>query len=216
MSADSPCPQAVLTFATPPAWAARAVQWLDELLLEQAHLEKKAAAAATAFLFRVPHDAELQRRLSRLAREELVHFEQTLDVLRGRGLAFGPQTPSPYAERLKRAIARDLPQRLADELLVAAIIEARSHERMQLLAAACAGSAPDVAAFYAELVRAEARHEAVYVAAAERVLGVAPAAQRHAELRAHEADVLLRLPFAARLHSGLPDGVVGGMDGGAG
>lgn len=184
------------------------MQHRDELLLEQAHLEKKAAAAAVAFLFRLPVDAAAQRRLSRLAREELVHFERTLRLLQARGIAFAAQAPSAYAERLKRAIARDLPQRLVDELLVAAIIEARSHERMQLLAAACADLDPELAAFYAELVAAEARHEPLYVALAARVGGAHDVVRRHRELLQHEAAVLHELPWSPRLHGGLPANAV--------
>lgn len=196
--------EAPLPFATPPAWAQAAAQHLDELLLEQAHLEKKAAAAAVAFLFRVPVDGALQRRLSRLAREELVHFERTLRLLQARGIAFAAQAPSAYADQLKRAIARDLPQRLVDELLVAAIIEARSHERLQLLAAACADVDAELTAFYRELVTAEARHEPLYVALAARVAGGVDVARRHRELLQHEAAVLRALPWSPRLHGGLP------------
>ncbi len=194
---------APLPFITPPAWAERLVPQVDELLVEQAHLEKKAAAAAVAFLFRVPTEPRAQRGLSQLAREELVHFERTLRLLRSRGVPFAPQAPSAYAERLKAAVRRTMPERLVDELLVAAIIEARSHERMLLLAAACRAPLPEVAAFYAELCAAEARHAPLYVELAAAVLPPAAVAARHAELAAHEATVLRALPAAPRLHSGV-------------
>lgn len=193
-------------YVTPPAWAQAQGPHRDELLVEQAHLEKKAAAAAMQFLFRVPAPAAALRGLSALAREELVHFERTLRLLDRRGVPFGPQAPAPYAERLKQGCARVMPERLVDELLVAAVIEARSHERMQLLADARRADDAELADFYADLVDAEARHAPIYVELAAHVLPADVVAARHAALLAHEAEVLRALPFAPRLHSGAPAG----------
>ncbi|MBX3463074.1 MAG: tRNA-(ms[2]io[6]A)-hydroxylase [Planctomycetes bacterium] len=195
-----------LPYRTPPAWAAAMVDHVPALLVDQAHLEKKAAAAAVAFLFRVPGGAAAQRALSRLAREELVHFERTLRLLSARGVAFVPQPPTPYAERLKAGIGRTMPQRLADELLVAAVIEARSCERMALLGAALRGVDAEVAAFYAELCAAEARHEGLYAALAADLLPPEQLVARWQALGAHEAAVLAGLPPAPRLHAGTGDG----------
>jgi tRNA-(ms[2]io[6]A)-hydroxylase len=201
-------------FATPPAWARAQLANVDELLLEQAHLEKKAAAGAVAFLFRVPLDAKLHKQLSALAREELVHFERTLKLLDQRGVAFETQTSSGYAEKLKKAIRRDYTGRLCDELLVAAIIEHRSHERMGLLAAALAEAEPEVARFYADLCPAEERHEQLYVDLATLVVDADAVRTRYRELAEHEAQVLRTLPFGARLHGGLPDGCSAGSSAG--
>ncbi len=191
-------------YATPAAWAVAQLPHRGELLVEQAHLEKKAAAAAMQFLFRVPASAAALRGLSALAREELVHFERTLRLLERRGIAFAAQAPSPYAEQLKRGCARTMPERLVDELLVAAAIEARSHERMALLAAAFRGDDAELADFYADLVDAEARHAPLYVELAVAVAAPDFVAARRAALAVHEAAVLRELPFAPRLHSGWP------------
>jgi len=191
-----------LPAVTPPDWAERQLPHLDTLLLEQAHLEKKAAAGALNFLFRLPANAPLQRQLSALAREELLHFERTLKLLQQREIAFGLQESSGYAERLKKAVRRD-GGRLRDELLVAAIIEHRSHERMTLLARATAATEPEVSRFYAELCPAEERHEGLYLELATLVSDAQTVATRHQELLTHEANVLAELPFCARLHGGL-------------
>lgn len=182
---------------------------LPALLIDQAHLEKKAAAAAVNFLFRLPLDAGALRPVSALAREELLHFERTLRLLAARGIAFAPQPPAPYAERLKAAAGRTMPQRLVDELLLAALIEARSHERMDLLAREFAADDAEIAAFYAELCVAEARHESVYVDLAQKLAPVAAVRARHDELRRHEAAVLAALPWSARLHGGLGESAHG-------
>lgn len=191
-----------LQFHTPPAWAAAQVGHGAELLLEQAHLEKKAAAAAVGFLFRVPAEVEGAKALSLLAREELVHFERSLKLLAGRGIAYVTQPPGPYAERLKRGLSATMPLRLVDELLIAAVIEARSCERMRLLAAAFAVADAPLAEFYADLVEAEARHEPAYVAIAQGLAAPEVVEARWAALASHEAAVLAGLPFAPRLHSG--------------
>jgi tRNA 2-(methylsulfanyl)-N6-isopentenyladenosine37 hydroxylase len=195
----------VLTAATPIAWATAAIAHLPELLVDQAHLEKKAAAAALRFLFRVPQVEALQRALSALAREELLHFERTLRLLAARGIAFGPRQPSSYAEQLKARCARPMPQRLCDELLVAALIEARSHDRMQRLATALTDVDTDAAAFYRDLVEAEGRHRGVYLDIAAAVAGAEHIARRFGELAAHEAVLAAAPGFLARLHGGHGD-----------
>lgn len=201
-----------LASATPPVWALALRPHLPALLVEQAHLEQKAAAAATSFLFRVPVRIDLQRELSRLSREELVHFERTLRLLEQRGIPFAKRPPSDYAARLKAAVASTMPQRLLDELLVAALIEARSCERMQCLGESLRGHDDELATFYLDLVAAEARHRVVYVDIALALvdpatgLGMDPAAvaQRWRLLAAHEASVLGSLPWSPHLHGGLP------------
>jgi tRNA-(ms[2]io[6]A)-hydroxylase len=195
-----------LLVATPPQWAAAMLPHVGELLVEQAQLEKKAAAAAVQFLFRLPVGPASLRELSALAREELVHFERTVQLLQRRGIASAPQQPSPYAERLKAVAAGALAERLADELLVAAAIEARSRERLGLLAVAFRDQDPALAGFYADLAAAEARHAPLYAQLAAEVVGPQRVAQRQRAVLQHEAAVLRALPWAPRLHSGFAGG----------
>ena len=202
-TATTPPSLAPLPYVTPEIWARSLVPHTATLLVDQAHLEKKAAAAALSFLFRVPGGAEAQRGLSVLAREELVHFERTLRLLAARGIPFAPQPPAAYAERLKTAIGRTMPQRIADELLVAAIIEARSCERMAELARALRSADEELAAFYSDLCEAEARHQSLYVELAANVLPAPELAQRWRALCEHEATVLRSLPWTQRLHGGV-------------
>lgn len=196
-----------MPFVTPITWAESQLPHLAELLVEQAHLEKKAAACALNFLFRLPPQSEVHKSLSVLAREELVHLERTLRLLAARGIPFGTLAPSAYAAKLKAGAATTMPLRLVDELVIAGIIESRSHERMALLAEACAASAPDVATFYRELCEAEARHEQVYLDLAALLVPPDVVAARTAAMRQHEATVLRGLPWSKHLHSGLPQAV---------
>jgi tRNA-(ms[2]io[6]A)-hydroxylase len=200
-SEPAPWRHCTLRAATPAGWGQRAIAHLPLLLVEQAHLEKKAAAAAVRLMFQVPQEPRLQAALSALAREELVHFERTLRLLRTRGIALATLPPSRYAESLKRAVAPTMPERLIDELLVAALIEARSHERMAALAAALHGTDDTAAAFYRELVDAEARHRGVYLDVAAAFATPDAIGRRWDVLAAAEA-AAVALPFEPRLHGG--------------
>src|SRR5262249_11783058 len=115
-----------LASTTDTAWLARALAHLDEILVDHAHCEKKAASTALSLLFRYPEQPELLTPLARLAREELTHFEEVLDRLRARGLGLRRQQPSPYASELMAGVRAAEPGRLVDTLLCMALIEARS------------------------------------------------------------------------------------------
>jgi tRNA-(ms[2]io[6]A)-hydroxylase len=177
-----------LASETPAAWVARALARLPDVLLDHAHCEKKAAGVALTLLFSYPERAAFQAPLAALAREELAHFESMLGVLAERGIPFRRQRPSAYAGKLRAAVAAREPQRLVDTLLCSALIEARSCERLGLLADALPDAA--LARFYASLRAAEARHHGVYVDLACEVAPREQVAARLAELAKHEAEVI--------------------------
>ena len=188
-----------LASQTTTGWLERALAALDELLVDHAHCEKKAAGTAVQLLFRYPDRGFLHAPLARLAREELVHFEQVLDVLERRGSRFRRLRAAPYAGRLRAEARSREPDRLLDTLLVCALIEARSCERFALLAEA----APDPALreLYAGLLASEARHRGVYVALAEELAPADRVRERYAELARREAEILDSAPPAPRMHS---------------
>src|SRR5262249_58425702 len=109
---------------------------LDEILVDHAHCEKKAASTAVSLLFRYPERADLLGPLARLARDELRHFEQVVSRLRARGIPLRRQRPSPYASELLVAVRPGEPERLLATLLCMALIQARSCERPPLPAGA--------------------------------------------------------------------------------
>ena len=148
-----------LRVPTPEAWLKSAVSNADLLLIDHANCEKKAASTALSLLYRHVEKPSLLQRLSRLAREELRHFEQVARVIEERGIAYRHVSASRYAGALKKIVRSHEPQRLVDTLLVASVIEARSCERFALLA-----DVVDVqlAGLYRSLLDSEKRHFDVY------------------------------------------------------
>ena len=194
-------PMLNLASETPRQWAFDAVEHLDDVLLDHAHCEKKAAGAAVRLLFRYPEHGFLQQPVAGLAREELSHFEGVLQVLAERSIAFARQKPSAYGGMLHQHVRGGEPEQLLDVLLVSALIEARSCERFRLLASVL----PDerLAAWYRELLASEARHHHVYLELAEQLVPPEVARERLAELARTEAAILTERSSRVRLHSGI-------------
>ncbi len=188
-----------LSTPTDPGWISRALVDLDEVLIDHAHCEKKAASTAVSLLFRYPHRRPLLEPLAALAREELEHFERVLHHLDRRGIDFRRQVPSPYAGELMKAIRPTEPDRAVDTLLCLALIEARSCERMKLLAEAL--EERDLAELYTSLLASEARHHQTYVDLARAVDPTADVRSRLRELADHEAAVLAASPPMPRMHA---------------
>jgi monomeric isocitrate dehydrogenase len=120
-----------LASTTDRRWSTQAREHIDEILLDHAHCEKKAASTAINLMFRYGDRPGLVRAMSALAQEELRHFDEVVALLDARGVVFERVDPSPYAARLYAAVRRAEPDRLLDTLLVCALIEARSCERMK-------------------------------------------------------------------------------------
>jgi len=189
-----------LAAPTDPAWVARVEQNLADLLLDHAHCEKKAASTALNLIFRYQRRPSLARPLSELAREELEHFELMLAELEARGIPYGALDPSPYASELMKHVRRGEPDRLVDTLLVCALIEARSCERMKLLSEHLRD--PQLRALYKGLLASEARHHRGYVQLAAQEIGRETTMERLSELATIEAQVLATAPAdLVRMHT---------------
>jgi tRNA-(ms[2]io[6]A)-hydroxylase len=150
---------------TSPVWVEQAAQHLDILLIDHAHCEKKAASTAMGLIYRYLDKYELLQKMSRLAREELRHFEQVLKLLKQRGLNYQRLKPSGYAKHLHQHVRTFEPGRLLDHLIIGAIIEARSCERFMAL---CPRLDEKLANFYRSLLACESRHFKDYLSLAER------------------------------------------------
>jgi tRNA-(ms[2]io[6]A)-hydroxylase len=195
--ADPPARSAILRSASDPRWVKVALSDLDRTLGDHAHCEKKAAASATKLVADHPDRAALVRAMARLAQEEAQHFFAVLAELQRRGAPLPPDEGDPYARQLRRRV-RGGAGRLLDRLLVSALIEARSHERLALLGEALPpGPLRDL---YRRLAISEAGHERLFVQLAADEAGEGPARDRLLALAEEEARVVAALPLAPRIH----------------
>lgn len=191
----------LLACATPKAWVKAALAQQDTLLIDHANCEKKAAATAMNLMFRYGERLpELQDAFSKLAREELRHFEQVTRIMRRRGIAYRPLTAARYAEGLRRHLRKKDPERLTDFLVVSALIEARSCERFEALVPVLDG---DLSEFYRGLYAAEARHFQLYLGMA-RKYGAGDVNVRLESIAEAEAELIRSEDKLFRFHSGAP------------
>lgn len=192
-----PCP-------TPEAWLDVAV--LPEnratLLIDHANCEKKAAATAMSLIWRYTDQPNLLQKMSQLAREELLHFEQVVKLMQARGVNYAEVPASRYAAGLRRATRTQDPGRLTDVLIVGALVEARSCERFHALAPKIEPTDAELAKYYRSLLRAEGRHFEDYLALAEAHAGAEEVAARLEVLRGEEMRLVQSQDQEFRFHSG--------------
>ena len=183
--------------ASDPAWLATALNDLDSVHADHLHCERKAAQSALSLIRSYPERGDLVSAMARLAHDETRHVMQVAGLMSRRGQPASYDHGDDYAAALRREIRVREPDRLLDRLLVFAIIEGRSAERLGLLAEAL--DEPRVRALYASLATAEVRHRDTFLALAR---DAAPAAwrARAAELSAIEAGIVAARPPAARIH----------------
>ncbi|VUD47976.1 hypothetical protein TDB9533_01137 [Thalassocella blandensis] len=149
---------------TPDAWVKEALKHPEMLLIDHANCEKKAAGTALNLMYRYVDNFNLLNKMSRLAREELRHFEQVIAIMEKRGIAYQQITPARYAAELRKPIRTHEPARLVDTLIVGAIIEARSCERFEKLAPHLD---EELQKFYLSLLKSESRHYRDYLTLAK-------------------------------------------------
>ncbi len=195
----------LLRVATPAAWVAEACGARDLLLIDHANCEKKAASTALAMLFAYAEDFEVTDKMSRLAREELRHYEQVTRLMRSLNIVPRRLGPGRYAESLRRLVARAEPQREIDLMVCGAFIEARSCERFAAVAPAIGGVAGTL---FQGLHAAEARHQRVYLDLARRAADRAglPLEPRLEAFAHCETELITGGDDVFRFHSGVPNG----------
>lgn len=150
---------------TPESWIEQALNNPELLLIDHANCEKKAASTAINLMYRYIDDFELLNKMSRLAREELRHFEQVIAIMKKRGIEYQQINASRYAAALRKEVRTYEPARLIDTLIIGAIIEARSCERFESLAPYLDD---ELRSFYESLLKSESRHFADYLKLAKK------------------------------------------------
>jgi tRNA-(ms[2]io[6]A)-hydroxylase len=180
-------------------WLAQVDAHLDDVLVDHAHCEKKAAGVAMNLLFSYVDHVPLARAMTEIVTEELEHFQQVLALLERRGIPFRKLSPSSYGQRLHELVRRQEPARAVDRLLVAGLIEARSCERFALLRDHVADT--ELREFYGGLFESEARHHSTYVRLACDFAPTEAVHERLHQLADAEAVIIDRGDPVARMHS---------------
>lgn len=191
---------AFLACPTPLRWVEAAVCDLPLLLQDHANCEKKAASTAMNLLFRYNAYPDLQLLLAQLIREEMLHYEQVLEIMQARGMAYRPVSAARYAAGLRKHVRHGEPEHLVDILIVGAFVEARSCERFAVIAPHLDD---ELARFYTFLLRSEARHFEYYLTLAQKYspLSIEP---RVVFFREIERELIESTDTEVRFHSGPP------------
>jgi tRNA-(ms[2]io[6]A)-hydroxylase len=182
---------------TPREWLDHALGHIDEVLVDHAHCEKKAASTALSLLQSYPDSPDIAGPMAALAAEETEHLRLVVNALHARGLTLGRDPGDPYAQQLMQHL-RGGRERLLDRLLVGALIEARSCERLKLLADHL--EEPGLKQLYGELYKSEAGHFAMFSQLAEKLFGRDEARTRLEALLDVEAAIVRALPIRGVVH----------------
>jgi tRNA-(ms[2]io[6]A)-hydroxylase len=193
--------------STPQTWVNEALRQQDILLIDHAHCEKKAAQTAMQLMFRHPTRSDLLTKMSRLAKEELIHFEQVCRIMRKRGIVYDHLDASRYVSGLRKLVRTHEPAKLMDTLIIGAFVEARSCERFDALVPFLDD---ELAKFYSSLLKSEARHYQDYLNLAKDVAqetgakGLADFEQRIVLVRELETQLITSEDAQFCFHSGVP------------
>jgi tRNA 2-(methylsulfanyl)-N6-isopentenyladenosine37 hydroxylase len=183
---------------TKEGWAALALKDVDALLLDHASCERKAAAQCMSLIAAYPDYQILVEPLVALAREELLHFTQVSRLINKRGIEVRGDEKDPYVTKLVKSMRNQRDKRLLDRLVISAFIEARSCERLFLLADEVEDK--ELSDFFASLAKEEAGHYKVFMNLAERCFSVDEVAARHGELREIEDEAMKSVSIRCAIH----------------
>ena len=180
-------------------WLQQVDQYLNEILIDHAHCEQKAASTAMDLMFDYVEVEELCRETMDIVKEELEHFQLVRDLIQKRGVKFRRLKPGSYGRKLKELVSRQDPLRAVDRLLIAALIEARSCERFVLLRDHLQDA--ELCQFYGSLYESEARHHTTYVRLARHFADDVVVNRRLQELAVLEAEIINEGCDLPRVHS---------------
>ena len=152
----------------PADWLPKILANLPAVLVDHAHLERKAATTA----LNLEKYRDLYPRveeLNAIAIEELQHFQLVLDLLKRRGIPFGQPHPSPWISGLMKSVRNGQRHQVIDHLICCSLIEGRSCEKFQILVRELKSIDAELAKFYASLVESEGNHYAAYILMARAI-----------------------------------------------
>jgi len=189
-----------LKLPTDPRWAHIAEKNIEEILIDHAYCEQKAASTAISIIVSFPEYSELVNEMTSLAREEMGHFKMVHDKLLARGFVMGWDRKDEYVIKLREFFPKGGSRvtQLVHRLLIAALIEARSCERFRLLSEELKD--PELRDFYKHLMISEANHYTLFLNFARKYGDRIEVDQKWQELLVFEADVMKDLGTKESIH----------------
>ena len=189
-----------LKLPTDPRWVNIVEQNIDEILIDHAWCEQKAASNAISIIVGNPEYSEMVEALLKIAQEELEHFGMVHDRIKARGKVLGPERKDDYVNELYKFMRRGMGRTIAlvDRLLFAAMIEARSCERFRVLSENIKDK--DLADFYRNLMESEAGHYATFINFARQYGAGIDVDKRWKEFLEYEAEVISRYGKKESIH----------------
>src|SRR5947209_134146 len=179
-----------LQLPTDPRWVDLASMRLEDILTDHAYCEQKAATSCISLIQKNPDKEELVNELAPIVTEEWGHFRLVLQELRKRGLLLGRQRKDEYVNKLLLVQTKgdSAEKRLLDQLLMMALIEARSCERFKRLSEGLNDAY--LRNFYRRFMESEAGHYTLFIQLAETYTDKEKVRSRWSEWRAYEAGVM--------------------------
>ena len=190
-----------LQLPTDPRWTELAQESIEAILTDHAYCEQKAASSCISLIVTYNHYPKLVETLTPIVAEEWSHFEMVLEQLKKRGHTLGERRKDEYALKLRNFMLKGGSEemRLLDNLLVNALIEARSCERFKMLSKTMEDE--ELKKFYRELMVSEARHYTVFISLAKEFLPKEKVDKRWQEFLDHETEIMKSLELRGdRMH----------------
>jgi len=190
-----------LKLPTDPRWADIAQMQIEDILVDHAYCEQKAASSCISLIVRFNDLDYLVETLTPIVAEEWGHFERVMEQLKKRDLKFGRQRKDEYVAKLNEFVRKggSRMDQLTEHLLLNALIEARSCERFKLLSKNIQDQ--DLQKFYYELMISEAGHYVTFIELARMYQDSEKVNKRWQEWLTYEADVLKGLELRGdRMH----------------
>jgi len=183
----------VLKLETDPRWADIASKSIEEILIDHAYCEQKAATNGISLIIKFPEREKLVEVCTQIVAEEWSHFERVLEKLKNRGFKLGPKRPDKYVVELNKLERKggQIERQLMDKLLISALIEARSCERFKLLSQQVADD--DLKKFYFELMVSEAGHYSTFLNLAKEYMHEEVVKSRWEEMLIAETKIIKNL-----------------------
>ena len=189
-----------LKLASDPRWADIATQNIDDILIDHAWCEQKAASNAISIIVNYPEYVEVVDEMVQISMEEMGHFKMVVDMLKKRGFGLHKKRKDPYVNDLRLHVRRggDRDFQIVELLLLGAMIEARSCERFKILTETLKD--PELKKFYHDLMVSEAGHYTGFLTHARNIGGTEKVNKRWSEFLEYEASLMKKYGTSESIH----------------